>query len=1553
MPKPPIPELQPHQLPKFSGIGSPVRFYVTHPALRALIALCAAVFFTFLTTFVDHLIRHEYSISSTVLSIPINDHVFLFGVGVFWLICVLGLGYIIYRILEPLGILLHALRRSQRFNRLLTRRSDYVMPSQFNRWLDQRIPFYRSYENRWLWVLLCLVVGGIVTPLGLHFLVHVLPIPPNLRSFVEWEQLRIEVPNDIWTLTPLQLMLIGLVTTTILLTVYLLYYVRRVSPKAIITEFKALTIDESYTGYINTVATTSRRLLYEELRRIAELLQRNQIENIHFVPEDANALIMTSGIETELFTTLQSVVTVEVANTNSTIDLGRIYAFLTRSLATILINGGVQRHDNGAVEIFVEMRYRNRAAAAVKVTIEPTTSPDLVDDDVISHKIREIALRLLVDLGQVPGTGRSWQVLSHFMDGLTASGQRNWWIAISQYHRALEMEADTGAQSLGVVYYHLGAAYINQQLWDEGKRMLLQAERYGPPMAETQYMLALHALNLYWGELHKSDSAFDEICHRCWQAIRMKPDFAAAYQLLGMVHYRRGRIIERDDKQLGKARAYYRAALRHFWKALLTYDHRLDGLRRRPAHRITTVDTAALMRQRMAAAHQIGDALRGLGRHLEAAQFYADMEVVEPTNLRNVADTLKNYTLAKWYQKVYDTFVKHQMRRPEVRWDSEIAIHVGWALMAAVNQIQLRAGDEATEAGAKTAKAGAEKNAELVVEAFQYLDYALYTRPRTVRSWSQTDWESAVQSVTDHLSNQKKDTNQSTGLRFESGSNPYLENYHFIQTALDYRQRILVKPPEEAKAEEAKAKSVLEEITKYENFKKFHECIDRIVALESDRLSDNRYLGVDQYYSISALAKDAEDLWQTIQKHYIDSDYENQRLGYLRSEQCPKAQFNLPNRIRLDFYLMVSLLAARSLADARRFEPLSLLGKTVKEQMERHRKCWQEKFKFESAHNNRSHFTFSVLVFRYQYASILAWYAYGLFMRDEDLISKEISNQVCRGDKYKQLPATRAESIECAKEAISEAHRLLPVHPLVMYMRARLFAYDRLYNEAIIELQRLIDVIAPYDPKTDVGVVSAENVQTQSTTSDERRRLYHLERIIGRQQFVNIIQPARVLELMATYAELLGDLPQAAAYLNDAVRRSPYHDKDFFLFERLASLFTQLERYSNSRAIAEAMKIPRESLDQTIAPMGVFRLAPEILELQAITRQGQHEQARQLSRRIARDFSLAITEATSAKVVSEDKQQGWKSYLEKVDNTTVPNVYQEIASRLEEIFAVRISTQKSFVMNLLRLIVTAKQQTQSIDKNERKGIFSEVFASIDTGQLTNLNRIAKRLLFVQNKKAVAALLQAESDWEEEYDLAKLMHTAMHVGQEARSLLIYLGDLFNAMAYNRVMLNQMQSVHPLIDSVCAVYIFMYLYQTCEYMEAKRGVLSRKLAQSIDTYAWVVYKQRIQTINPAISKETGDLNILQHALHLLLFAQRYDANRAIIHFHLACIYLDLAHFTILKHLPTSKFESFTYLELAQQAIVSARQNDRSGRLSHRLDQLSLRYRELQSRLESPFS
>lgn len=1475
-------------------------------------------------------------------------------ISVFLLFVCVALWVVLRRLnlITPLGPMLHALQPTRR-NRLLTRRSDYVVRNQLNDLLDRKIPFWRSYENRWLWFLAFLSLGGIVFPFLLHLAINAGPVPANLIPSISFGIFEIRLPDAAWSIAPLQLMLVGLITTTLLLVLYGLWYARRVSPQAIITEFKGYSIDPGYAAQVNTIASTSRRLLNDELKRITELLRQNQVENIHFVAEDANALIMTSGIEAEFFSQLQNVVTVEVANTNSTIDLGRLYASLSRALAIIVINGGVQRHDNGAIEVFVEMRYRNRATAGASVMIDAPVGAVSIDDALIAKRIREIVLKLLIDLGQIPGTGQSWQALDHFLQGLAASGSRNWWLAISQYYRALETASESGYQTLGVIYYHLGAAFINQQLWDEGHKLLLQAERFGPPMAETQYMLALHALNQYWGELSKSTVAFDEIVSRCRRALRMKPDFAAAQQLLGMTYYRRGRIKERDESD--KGRADYNEALKWFWRALRSYDRTLDKLQRNPDQVHVSIDRSALVRQRLSVTHQIGDALRGLRKPWLAEQFFLDMEVAEPTNIRNVADLLKTYAIARWYSNAYSFFLKQQMRRTEVRWDADVVVHVGWVLA-----------DAARSAGGST-------KWEMILEAYQYLDYALYARPRTVLAWDQTDWRKPFHIVTglvvdDWVARFRRNkiprsvTKSGSNLLYNERKDFYTaQNAYHARIALGYREWILQAEPKGKELLETWAefqKSALPD--EIELFECFQALVEEARKHESQGLMDNRYLEIEQYYQCADIAAECKRLHDRCKGLFFSKG----KLGYLESRENT-AEFTLANRIRLDFYLLVSLLAARMLAEARRFDPLYELANEVIGQLKEHRAQWQNTFGFKDHEgNNRSHFTFSVMVFRYQYASMLAWYAYGLLMRDGDLISERVSRKISAN----RLPKHGEDSIREASEAIQEAYSLLPVHPLVMYVRARLYAHDRLYPQAIEQLQQLLSIISPYDPKNDVGIVSAEMVQTPATTSDDRKRLYYLERIIGRQQFVNIVRPARIFELMATYAEQNGDLQQAATYLNDAVRRSPYHDKDFYLFERLVSVFNRLERYQNARAIAEAMKIPRERLKTGVAPMGVFRLAPEILELQALTRQGLYERARQLSRRIAREFELQAQDMSQlgkeedtqnpCQSPGKDEAQNQSQWTIKEDAQYLTKFEKRISrqksyqtdhlERVRQIFSIT-DLNGSFAQVLSKVVEDQRSlaETHNIPGEER-GIFSNMFARIPKTEEPNkvLNTLAVRVLWVQNREAIDQLLQGKHSQGDDFAIPKRMHIAIHVGQEARSILTYLGDLMNAMAFNRVMLRQLESIHPLIDATCAVYIFNYLYQTCDHDEPKHGMLSRKLAQSLDTYAWVIYTLGIPERDHAGGARRE--SVLAHTKRLLLLAQRYDANRAIVYYHLAHVSLDLADLT-LEQSERSRHQFFEHLDNAQQAIENARSGDHSKRLGHRLDQLVQRYDALLQKQE----
>lgn len=470
--------------------------------------------------------------------------------------------------------------RKLRRDRLLSRTSPYIQPQYALNWLiDVWLPRVFSIENRRLCVILCFISGGIGIPLLLHLLINVLE-PPAAHSV--FEQLGI---NDEWYLSPLQLMLIGLVTSAVLLMIYGVWYATKKRDQYVITEFASYSSLPGDEGQIKKIAATTRRMLIKELQSVGALVQHKQIENVHFVREDANAFFMTSGFEGELFDQIQQIVTIEVGNTTGAVDIGRFTMLMARLLARIRITGGVQRHDNGAIEIFIEMRYRNQLSPTVSLTVDPPVEGEDFDDAIIAVRIREAALKLLISLGQVPGVGENWHTLEQFLNGLQASSKNDWWLAIWHYYQALEADNEIEAQKLGVIYYHLGAALVYQGQWAQGRVMLQKAEAYGPQMPETQYMLALTLLYLHWGTLDKSPVIFDEIQHRCQRAIQMRKHFPEAHHLLGIAYYRRGRIEDRarNDSQIEPhevTRKNYKMAASSYRKALRGYDRVLGKTRK-------------------------------------------------------------------------------------------------------------------------------------------------------------------------------------------------------------------------------------------------------------------------------------------------------------------------------------------------------------------------------------------------------------------------------------------------------------------------------------------------------------------------------------------------------------------------------------------------------------------------------------------------------------------------------------------------------------------------------------------------------------------------------------------------------------------------------------------------------------------------------------------------------------------------------------------------------------------------------------------------------------
>lgn len=1475
---------------------------------------------------------------------------------------------------EQKASLRHVVRR-WRQERLLAHSSPYVqVNSRFNSLRDLWIPRFFSIENRTLSIIICLLFGGVVVPVLLHVIANVLS-PPNHTLF---DTLGVD---NFWYLSPLQLMLIGLVSAGLFLLVYGAWYLAKKRDKYVVTDFSIYASNSIDEALARRFASSARRMLIDELQSIGTLLRQRQIENVNFEREDANALFVTSGFEGEFFDQIQQIVTVEVGSASGTFDVGRLSALLVRMLARIRISGGVHRHESGTVELYVEMRYRSSVSPLFSVQFDAPIGQDLVEDQVLRAGVREIALKLLIAIGQVPGVGDSWKALDHFLHGLQATNRENWWQAIAAYSRALETGGETEQSKYGIVYYHLGSAYVYQGRWDQGRELLQKAERYGPALPETQYMLALAALYAYWGQLHKSPTVFGEIRARCLSALRMRPNFPEATQLLAMTYYRRARIVDRENgrtddekntrqadednlKQQSKvqrAQSNYQQdyinAIRYYRTAIRSYDKMLR--RSRSAERfmgLKPIDVAVVTNQRLTTAHRLGDALRGVGYYAEADQYYLDMFTLQPTNVRNIADMLKNYCLGRSWQRAEEFLFQVAERYEPARWDADVLIHAAW-LMAG---------------GAATLRDSL-KRKQLALRAFQYADYAVYSRPRTGKEWRQTEWRTALR----RLSNTHNHPQSAVSFPLVVRD----LNTELIWKTLDWREALFTRIENE-RVNSSCSNSNAEEPAKQDKEPKlveedFCRLVGCTINFEIELNSEEKANEAQNFMSRIDLANRAYDLWKSESANWLSNEGNN---------GVHPAIVNINGKLRFEFYVMLSLFTARLLAESHRYEPLADMARTVSEQMSVFRTKWKDKYK---------DFSLSPRVFRYQYATIKAWYAYGLYHRDHDLISEKVSHVI--RNKYPALRKTRARSIEEARKVINEAYSEVSVHPLVLMMRAKLLAHDGLFPQALLELKNLLDIIDPFDPKRDIGMMTGDNPAPNATSNDTRSTRYHIERVIGRQQFHNIVNPVSIYEHMADYAVSI-DPRQSVGYLSDCVRRSPFVDRDFELFEKLGNEFINLERISDALAVAAAMKQPRSALLSGHS-LGVREFAPELLEIDAYNRQRNFSRSRQLSRRLARKITLTLP------VITDDKddfsrltRDFVKFYTKNYGEENAGAAQRSAAESFNSIMSpvISIESSGSFAASIQSILRQLSEKLE-LGMSQETGIqFSSVFSSIQKFEeeqvnalfehsnhmefsppkdenATNternalyfaLNHLAETTLYVQYSEKIKDLINkglTEKGTADDFETARLMRAALYHGRLSRSTLMYLGTLLNAMAYSRTMLNLAAPNFAFADAAVAIYIFNFLYQTCDQRDPTREVLSRKLAQACDTYAWTLYNGSRPTLKAlSLQSPSGSLerlkDVLSQAETVLRNGLRYDPSRANIHYHIAYLNLDAADLLLavsadgiqkpnrIEHI----FDVRNYLEMASTELENALNSDVSKRLRAKIHQLNRRHARLEEKL-----
>ena len=1506
---------------------------------------------------------------------------------------------------EQSASLRHMLRR-QREGRLLSRISPFVQPRGVLALArDIWIPRLLSPENRTMAVLACLLVGGVGVPVVLHLLVNRAPIGDETTLTLPGLQFTLRTDKLLWFLAPTDLLLIGLISTGVLLLVYSLWYAAFRRDRYVITDFGIQTARNDDRPYMEKVAAASRRMLIDELQTTGALLKQRQIENVNFVREDSNALFVTTGLDVDFFDQIQEVVTVEVGSTGRAIDFSRLSQFLVRLLARIRISGGAQRHDDGSIELFVTMRFRSRTSPMFVVRMDPPPGGGDLDDAVIRQRIRELALRLLIALEQVPGCGDSWQALDHFLLGLHASSGQNWWQAIAHYHRTLEASGEAQHARFGLVYYHLGSALVHQGRWEEGRDMLLKAEAFGPAMPETQYMLALTALYMFWGQLHESETVMKEIETRCQTALRMRRHFPEAAHILGTAYYRRGRLIDRgaaetDEKAAGSSTGdgekktsrspqgdYFRAT-NAFWLALRQYDRTLSRMQRGSrVIGLKTADSEAFSRQRIVVAHQLGDALRGVGKLAEADQFYLDMHAVQRGNIRNIADMLKTYCLGQSWQRAQEFLYRVALMYEPARWDSDVMIHAGWL----------------TSGGALTVS-DERKRRGLALKAFQYLDYAIYTRPRTAKAWRQTEWRKPFDQLIDTLVSSDATAPAVGGLIAERDKEGIrLQDARMLKAWIDWRVKLLDQIEHDAKGDASSANNnnpdpLLTALMALPDVHTYCMIAGKAAAFER-RIQDDRLAsGVERFYERSKLAKEAYDAWRKARDRWCDNVLPLV-LNYRSMPGVEKPLLTFQGRAEFEVYVLLSLLTARLLADAHRYDPLADMARIVTHHMDAFRAHWMEKNKLPEGSwkpGDESHFTFSARVFRFQFAAMRAWYAYGLLHHEHNLISRQVSKVL--KDDFKSIPSSRMECLRLAREQIEQARREVPVHPLVLLVRAQLLNEDGLRLQAIQELKTLLDVIDPFDPKRDAVGSSQDSGAPSPTSSESRSYRYFIERVAGRQQFACVANPVALCQLMAEYARDI-ESDAATSYLNEAVRRSSFRDVDFELFERLGSKFNRLERYDDALAVASAMRLPLEGI-RNARDLGVRRFAPDVMEAEAYSRKERYAQAREKARSLAgrlripveyieecwpdprqvaqaspvspqhdrfRSLTRRFADYYSSRHAHEVQRLAIDSFNQIVAlnppldrNAAFAEGMRTIIEQMSGMYALPTSTNGPLRLSPLftRLNAFAGDDDSRFgNKVVVAGPRAAEFWGHDNSKgnlYYGLNHLAEAVLYVHDMPTLRTFLNNRyQGHRDHFALSEMARTVIEHGRQARAGLIYLSDVLNTLAYTRAMMRLSGPNFAYLDSALAIYILTYLYKTCDRTHREHDMLSGRMAEACDTYGWVQYygeRPTLETLQSSRSiwqvseKLRVALALSEKALRQGL---QYRHDRPIIRYHLAYLHLDAAELLLDARSPADRRGAYAdnvtvlikqYLEAAENELTEAGRIDQNGRLRHRIIRLN---------------
>lgn len=924
--------------------------------------------------------------------------------------------------------------------------------------------------------------------------------------------------NDTWELAKLS-SLYGFVLSFL----YLMFWFFSHRPKHIVYPFKVFGDEQ---GQLNPLANLITYSFAEQTQRISELMSLRYVENVNATADMTFSMVVTSGQQDEFMQKLEAFGDVEMME-NVRFRPGRLFSAIVAILALTQVRGFVQRRQDKSVQVWIEYSTRFGRTVSVRAVIPAVNSFIEVDEYAVQAMTKELALKLVAALGKEAHLASSWESLDHFIDGLDATRRQHWWQAIIKYRQAIQIEESFRGE-FGRGYYHLGAALVFQGELREGLSNLNIADQNGPPLAETQYMLALTLYYLYGDTLDSDKERFHEIKKRCELALRIRPDFPEARHLLGTLYFQRGRRLhkKRSSKLLEHAdlaptvipqiqeeflrrfnaaaidnRLYhpsepidielhdiekcYKQSVKHLGKAMQRYDGRLKALtKQRDTSPQAFSQQYRIMRDRLSATHHLADALRSLRRYGEALTFYRDVQAGIPGHIRTLVDMARVYCLTQNWQKAHD-FLRlglFMQRLPlSSAWHPETNTCMGW----------IYAGGIQTENWSEA------QRLQQLVKAMGHLDYGLYTAPSRAQCWEQFDWLRTLKlaalkidkEIFAHGRNIKDDvkaTNDSIAI-YKNINKRTINNAFVIQALRWLAWRMdsydlnvnCTDSDEQGKSGIQKYNNLVrftrqrlndpEKWYPNDGFEKIYEDYKKLRGKAGCLIQamDGRGIlgGIVSRITRIDLSKELYTLWEETHEAFI----------YAAKPNNEPIKFS--ERWTVDIYAEITLLTVRFLVESHSYEyglyvALETIEKLEKWLTDRWREYWGQEEHYQAMkHDDETPiYTFSSKVFSYQLATLHAWCAYMKYMIDEDVETQmriKINHKVSPIQKLNERREN--DMYDNIEHHLRSALRNYRQHPLAMFTQALVYQRSHLYDDAIDWLQTLSDVIAPFDPQEHVA----------------------------------------------------------------------------------------------------------------------------------------------------------------------------------------------------------------------------------------------------------------------------------------------------------------------------------------------------------------------------------------------------------------------------------------------------------------------------------------------------